>query len=139
MFEIRRSNTIQIRQCVVAPAEVLHDCVQGGSAVRFMADFTLADAVAFFVLAIASVERGERILFAEFVGGKLVGTVRLILAMPPNQLQRGEVAKLLVHRSARGQGIARRLMARVEVAARQAGKSLLVLHTTIFWKQFLNA
>ncbi len=129
MLDIRQLSANEIVQHVSALAAVLHDCVQGGASVSFMSDFTLGDAEAFFESAWAAVERDERILFAAFVDGELVGTVQLILAMPPNQPHRGEVAKLLVHRSARGQGIARRLMEQVEDAARKAGKTLLVLDT----------
>jgi GNAT superfamily N-acetyltransferase len=42
---------------------------------------------------------------------------------------RGEVAKMLVHRGARRQGIAQRLLDAVDQAARQHGKTVLVLDT----------
>ena len=45
----------------------------------------------------------------------------------PNQPHRGEIAKLLVHRSARRRGIAERLMEQAEAEARAEGKTLLVL------------
>ena len=51
----------------------------------------------------------------------------MILGLPPNQPHRGEIAKLLVHRSARGRGIAGRLMERAEAEARAEGRTLLVL------------
>ena len=53
--------------------------------------------------------------------------MQVILALPPNQPHRGEIAKLLVHRSARRRGIAQRLMERAEAEARAEGKTLLVL------------
>jgi ribosomal protein S18 acetylase RimI-like enzyme len=53
--------------------------------------------------------------------------VQVVLALPPNQPHRAEIAKLLVHRSARGRGIAWRLMERAEAEARAEGKTLLVL------------
>ena len=51
------------------------------------------------------------------------------LAVPPNQPHRGEIAKLLVRRSARRRGIAQHLMEGAEAAARSEGKTLLVLDT----------
>ena len=60
-------------------------------------------------------------------GWELVGTVQVILALPPNQPHRAEIAKLLVHRSARKRGIARLLMEAAEDEARAEGKTLLVL------------
>jgi GNAT superfamily N-acetyltransferase len=68
-------------------------------------------------------------VLAAFTDGALVGTVQVILAVPPNQPHRGEIAKLLVHRSARRRGIAQLLMQRAEVEARAEGKTLLVLDT----------
>ena len=59
----------------------------------------------------------------------MAGTVQIFIATPPNQPHRADVAKLLVLRSTRGQGIATRLMQAAEEAARRAGKSLLVLDT----------
>jgi hypothetical protein len=35
-------------------------------------------------------------------GSRLVGTVQIVTALPPNQPHRAEIAKLLVLRSARG-------------------------------------
>jgi GNAT superfamily N-acetyltransferase len=55
--------------------------------------------------------------------------VQVFLATPPNQPHRGDIAKLLVRQSARGQGIAARLMQSAEEHALAAGKSLLVLDT----------
>ena len=60
---------------------------------------------------------------------RIVGTVQLILAQPENQPHRADVAKMLVHRSARRRGIAQHLMAAVDDAAREHGKTILVLDT----------
>ena len=48
---------------------------------------------------------------------------------PENQPHRGEIAKMLVHRSARRQGLGEALMRAAEAAAVEAGKTLLVLDT----------
>ena len=55
--------------------------------------------------------------------------MQVILALPPNQPHRAEIAKLLVHRSARKHGIAQLLMEAAEDEARAEGKTLLVLDT----------
>ena len=47
----------------------------------------------------------------------------------PNQPHRGDLKKLLVHRSARGRGLARLLMEAAEREAARRGKTLLVLDT----------
>ncbi|MGA7784508.1 MAG: GNAT family N-acetyltransferase, partial [Candidatus Acidiferrales bacterium] len=54
-------------------------------------------------------------------------TVQILTATPPNQPHRADIAKLLVHRSARGKGVGTLLMQHAEQAALAAGKTLLVL------------
>src|SRR4029077_12245395 len=83
-------------------ADVLVDCVEGGASVSFMLPFSRADAAAFFEKVIASVARGETVLLAAKLDGRIVGTVQLGIDMPPNQPHRGDIKKLLTHRSARG-------------------------------------
>ena len=103
--------------------------MQGGASVSYMAPFSHEDAREAFDGFVAEAERGRRLILAAFDEGELVGTVQVILALPPNQPHRGEIAKLLVRRSARRRGIARSLMERAEHEARAAGKTLLVLDT----------
>ena len=95
-------------------AEILADCVNGGSSVSFMWPFTVEDAATWWGGAIKTVESGKTVLFGGYVAGSLVGTVQLSLDVPPNQLHRGDVRKLLVHRKARRQGVAAALMAALE-------------------------
>jgi Acetyltransferases len=129
VIEIRRLTAEEGRRHLAALAGVLLDCVEGGASVSFMAPFSQAEAESFFDKVVDGVERGERILLAAFIESKLAGTVQVLLATPPNQPHRADVAKLLVLRSARGQGIAGRLMEYVEEVSRAAGKTLLVLDT----------
>jgi GNAT superfamily N-acetyltransferase len=125
--QIRRLASADLYEQLDALADVLADCVAGGASVSYMWPFSHADARAAFEGFAAEVERGRRLILAAFADGELVGTVQVILALPPNQPHRGEIAKLLVHRSARGRGIARLLMERAEEEARAEGKTLLVL------------
>ena len=110
-------------------AAVLADCVAGGASVSYMAPFTHEDARAVFDAFAADAGQGRRVILAAFDDGRVVGTVQIVLAVPPNQPHRGDIAKLLVHRSARRRGIARLLMESAEAEARVEGKSLLVLDT----------
>jgi GNAT superfamily N-acetyltransferase len=129
MVEIRRLTAADGRQYLDALADVLLDCVEGGASVSFMASLSKTDAESFFEKVVEGVQRDERILLAAFIDSELVGTVQILIAMPPNQPHRADVAKLLVSRSVRGQGIGARLMEHAEEASRLAGKSLLVLDT----------
>ena len=126
-IEIRRLAPEEVRGQVDALAGVLHDCVDGGASVGYMAPFSIDDAREAFAGFAAEAEAERRLLLAAFADGTLVGTVQVVLALPPNQPHRGEIAKLLVHRSVRGHGVARRLMEAAESEARAAGRTLLVL------------
>ena len=128
-LEIRRLTSADVHEQLDALAGVLEDCVAGGASVSYLAPFSHEDARGVFEAFAAEVEQGRRLLLAAFADGDLVGTVQVILALPPNQPHRGEIAKLLVHRSARRRGIARRLMESAEAEARAEGKTLLVLDT----------
>jgi GNAT superfamily N-acetyltransferase len=110
-------------------SDVLADCVNGGASVNFMLPYAADDAAEFFRKVIPSIARGETILLAAKVDGRIVGTVQLGLDTPPNQPHRAEVKKMLVHREARGQGIGAALLSQIETRARQNGRTLLVLDT----------
>jgi GNAT superfamily N-acetyltransferase len=129
MVEIRRLTAEEGRPYLGELADVLLDCVEGGASVSFMASLSRPEAKSFFEKVLEGVQQGDRILLAAFLDSKLVGTVQILLATPPNQPHRADVAKLLVRRSARSQGIGRLLMEHVEEASRLAGKTLLVLDT----------
>jgi ribosomal protein S18 acetylase RimI-like enzyme len=125
--EIRRLGAAEARAQLDGLAAVLADCVAGGASVSYMAPFSHDDARAAFEAVVDDVERGRRLLLAAFADGHVVGTVQVVLALPPNQPHRAEIAKLLVHRSARKRGVAQSLMEHAEAAARAEGRSLLVL------------
>jgi ribosomal protein S18 acetylase RimI-like enzyme len=125
--EVRRLDAAEASAQLDGLAAVLADCVAGGASVSYMAPFSHDDARAAIEGMVAEVEAGRRVLLAAFVDGRVVGTVQVILALPPNQPHRGEITKLLVHRSARRRGIAELLMAHAEAEARAEGKTLLVL------------
>ncbi|HSC90309.1 MAG TPA: GNAT family N-acetyltransferase [Gaiellaceae bacterium] len=126
-IEIRRLEPAELRKQLDGLARVLADCVAGGASVSYMEPFSHEDARRAFEGFAAEAEQGRRLILAAFDDGDLVGTVQVILALPPNQPHRGEIAKLLVHREARRRGIARLLMDAAEAEARAEGKTLLVL------------
>jgi GNAT superfamily N-acetyltransferase len=86
-------------------------------------------ALAFWRSVADAAANDERTLIVAEDGEGIAGTVQLITDMPENQPHRADVAKLLVHRRARGAGIGRRLMEAVEDAAREQGRRVLVLDT----------
>lgn len=115
---------------VRALGDLLHDCVHAGAAVSFILPFSRGEAVAFWRDKVFPAVKAETccVLIA-YENARIVGTVQIDLAMPPNQPHRAEIKKLLVHPSARRQGIARTLMMGIEQAARAAERTLLTLDT----------
>jgi ribosomal protein S18 acetylase RimI-like enzyme len=128
-IEIRRLDAAEVRARLDGLAAVLADCVAGGASVSYMAPFPHEQARGVFEDWALDVEQGRRLILAAFAGDEVVGSVQVVLATPPNQPHRGDIAKLLVHRSARRRGIAQRLMEEAEREARAEGKTLLVLDT----------
>lgn len=114
---------------VHALGEVLVDAVDSGAAVSFLAPLAAADAQAWWRKQFATAHLKAVFLVARDENGEIVGTVQLQPAWAPNQPHRAEVCKMVVHRRARGGGVARRLMEEIERQAWDAGFTLLVLDT----------
>lgn len=135
VFMERPLDHVSIGRCVPdehdlqALAEVLHACVQGGASVGFVLPFEPEQALAFWHKLLPGMQSGARCLLVARSGGRIVGTVQLVLDMPPNGAHRADLVKLLVHPAHRRHGIARRLMEAAHAQARAAGRTLLVLDT----------
>ena len=112
-------------------SELLIETVANGGSVSFMHPLALEAADAFWRDALGSAERGERIVFGAFDREKLVGTVTLLLDLPPNQPHRAEIAKMMTRLSHRHRGIATALLHAAERAAIERGRWLLVLDTAV--------
>jgi len=108
-------------------ADVLIDCVKGGASVSFMHPLTRERAVAFWRRVADGVAAGQRLLLVAEDARGLCGTVQLMLDLPENQPHRADLGKMLVHHRARRQGLGAALMRAAEDAARDCGKTLLVL------------
>ena len=127
-WSLRRLHAVDDAQ-IDGLADVLIDCVEGGASVSFMHPLARERAVAFWRRVGQGVAAGERaLLIAEDARG-VCGTVQLVLEQPENQPHRAELSKMLVHRRARRQGLGAALMRAAEDAARECGKTLLVLDT----------
>ena len=125
-WTLRRLNTVTSAD-VGQLADVLIDCVEGGASVSFMAPLTRERATAFWQKVADGVHAGHRALIVAEDAHGFCGTVQLILDLPENQPHRADVAKMLVHRRARRQGLGAALMCAAEATALECGKTLLVL------------
>ena len=110
-----------------ALAAVLMDCVEGGASVSFMQPLTRERAAAFWRKVADGVRAGTRALLIAEDDDGVCGTVQLIFDLPENQPHRADLAKMLVHRRARRNGLGAALMRAAEQTARDCGKTLLVL------------
>jgi GNAT superfamily N-acetyltransferase len=129
-FEIRRMEGAEIRRRIGEFSSILVDCVEGGAGVSFMLPFGQANAAAFWLSVAGDCDGGKRIVIAALMDSVAVGTVQIVPVQFPNQPHRAEVAKLLVLRRARRNGVGRALMAQVEIEARALKRTLLTFDTT---------
>jgi ribosomal protein S18 acetylase RimI-like enzyme len=116
---------------VAALSEMLVETVAHGGSVSFMHPMPLQAAEAFWRDSLGAAARGERIVLGAFDGESLIGTVTLLLNLPPNQPHRAEIAKMMTRLSHRGRGVARALMREAETIAIARGRTLLVLDTAV--------
>ena len=106
-------------------ALLLLDATAADASVGFLDSTTLEEAKEWWRRNIA--ERTILLVARDTEG--IAGTVQLRPAAMPNQRHRADVAKLLVHRRARRQGLGGMLMREIEDRARSAGFTLLTLDT----------
>ncbi len=110
-------------------AEILSDCVEGGASVGFMSPYTPQEAIPYWEGVARAVAEGSTVLIVAETDGEILGTVQLGIGTMPNQPHRADLKKLLVHRKARGLGLARLLMDAADAEARRHGRHVLVLDT----------
>jgi len=108
---------------------VLAACVETGASIGFLPPFDAAEAAEFWRKMAVQIRAGERRLLAARRGGRLMGAVMVVLAMPANGRHRAEISKLIVDPDGRRLGIGRALMMAAEALARREGRTLLVLDT----------
>lgn len=125
-WTIRRVHAADDR-LVEGLTDVLVDCVEGGASVSFMLPLTRDRARAFWRKVAAGTAAGDRALLVAEDAQGVCGTVQLVLDLPENQPHRADLAKMLVHRRARKQGLGEALMRAAEAVALDCGRTLLVL------------
>lgn len=128
MLPIRRMHQLSPADIDMLSA-VLVDCVEGGASVSFMHPLPLPKARAYWQRVAEDLERGARALLVAEDAQGIAATVQLQLEQPENQPHRADLAKMLVHRRARGRGVGAALLAAAELLGRDCGKTLLVLDT----------
>ncbi|MFE2101996.1 MULTISPECIES: GNAT family N-acetyltransferase [unclassified Streptomyces] len=129
-MRVLRWNEAQVRDGSEELAGLLADAVAGGASVGFLAPLGRTAAAAWWRERADGVAAGRLALWVAVDDtDRVAGTVSLALPDKPNSRHRAELVKLMVHRSARGQGLGRRLLATAEDAAAAIGITLLHLDT----------
>jgi acetyltransferase len=110
---------------------LLVDAVQQGASIGFVLPFAVGEIADYWRKVRAEVAAGSRVLVGAYDDTDLlIGSAQLVLESRRNGLHRAEVQKVMVRSAARGQGVGRALMARVEAEARVRGRVLLFLDTS---------
>ncbi|MGV9881436.1 N-acetyltransferase family protein [Streptomyces sp. NPDC003006] len=126
---LSRLDAGRLKECADDLAGLLTDTVRGGASLGFLADLDRTAAAAWWRGLAPAVEEGRLAVWTARDAERLTGTISVAFTDKPNGRHRAEIAKLMVHPSARGQGLARALLSAAEEAAVRAGVTLLVLDT----------
>lgn len=129
MHTVTRLSADEFRANVPGLADVFADAVADGASLGFLAPFDRRAAAAWWQARQPAVADGSLTVWVTRGPDGVTGTVSLALSPKPNGRHRAEIVKLMVHRTARGQGLARTLLSTAEQAATHAGATLLLLDT----------
>jgi GNAT superfamily N-acetyltransferase len=108
--------------------ELLREAVNGGAGLGFLPPLTHDDSRDYWLSLRPELQAGSRLLLAAFTGGRLAGSGQLTLPPWTNGRHRAEIQKVFVAAAVRGRGVGRSLMSALHDAARQRGRSLVLLN-----------
>ena len=128
---VRKLNSRDL-QWLPALCDLLIDGVHQGATLGFLAPLSRYAALDYWHGVFARLGQHQSLWIAcqtdaHGEDGPLQGAVQLSLCPRANAHHRGEVQRLMVHSGSRGRGIASQLMSRVECAALEQARTLLVL------------
>ena len=111
-------------------AALLVDAIDGGASINFLAGATTEQTAGWWRARLDAVRSGRMTLFvARDDEDRIVGSTLIDRSTNQNSPHRAEIGKVIVHRSARRQGVARALMEAAEELARDEGRWMLILDT----------
>lgn len=119
----------ELESLLPAVADLFTETVNAGAPMGFLPPLTHDEGRDYFLSLRPELQAGSRLLVAAFTEDGIVGAGQLSLSMWPNSRHRAELQKLFVATARRGRGIGRSLMSALHDAARQRGRSLILLNT----------
>ncbi|MEO8448465.1 MAG: GNAT family N-acetyltransferase [Gemmatimonadota bacterium] len=128
-ISVRAITAADIEGRLPALTLLLKDSVNGGASLGFLAPLEDDEGRDYWRSLGPELEAGSRLLLAASAGDRLVGSGQLTMPRLPNARHRAELHKLFVDTRQRGQGIGRALMNALHGAARERGRSLILLNT----------
>jgi acetyltransferase len=129
IVDVQQLNGRDARALRASFVELLLDAVNSGASVGFLEPLPDDEAAAYWDGVFADIEVGSRLLLVVRDDQRILGSVQIAIPDKPNARHRAAVEKLLVHTSARRQGLGTLLLTAAENAAIQLGRTLLVLDT----------
>ncbi|MEV0318356.1 GNAT family N-acetyltransferase [Streptomyces sp. NPDC050658] len=126
---VARLSATELHAAADELADLFADVVNGGASLGFLAPFDREAAADWWRSLAPAVAENRLAVWAARSPEGITGTISLGFTDKPNGRHRAEILKLMVHRSARGQGLARTLLATAERAATDADVTLLILDT----------
>ena len=119
----------QVDDLLPALVELLVEAVNGGASLGFLPPPRPLECRSYWLSLRGELRAGSRLLFGAWVSDRLVGTGQLALPRWPNGRHRAEVNKVIVASALQGRGLGRALLHGLHEAARQRGRSLVLLNT----------
>jgi len=127
--DIRLVSPLELDAHLPALVDLLRATIAGGSSLGFLPPLAQDAARDYWLAVRRDLQSGTRLLVAAFEDDRVVGSGQLAIPIWPNAHHRAEVQRLYVAGALRGQGVGRRLMTALHDAARERGRSLILLST----------
>lgn len=126
---VRPLSSARLEQCLEILTDLLVATVNGGFPLGFLPPITRDHAQHYWLSLRYDLQTNSRLLLAAYSEDRIVGSGQLAFSGWPNARHRAELQKLFVDPALRGKGVGKALLAAIHNAARQHGRTLLVLNT----------
>jgi len=117
----------ELEAVLPALVDLFVEAVNGDTGLGYVAPIARGVSLQYWLSIGHELDAGTRILLVASIDNRIVGSGQIAFPTMPNARHRGELQKLFVDRSLRGQGIGRALVTALHDEARRRGRSLILL------------